>query len=62
MSDYKVAGWATVGSKSPGPPIWDMVADYLRDQKTIRVGEMDTPRLINVKGNKGIADYSGKMS
>ena len=59
---YKVAGWATVGSKSPGPPIWDMVADYLRDQKTIRVGEMDTPRLINVKGNKGIADYSGKMS
>jgi len=59
---YKVAGWATVGSKSPGPPIWDMVAEYLRDQKIIKVGDMDTPRLINVKGNKGISDYTGKMS
>ena len=59
---YKVAGWATVGSKSPGPPIWDMVAEYLRDRKTIRVDEVDTPRLINVAGNKGIADYDGKIS
>jgi len=59
---YKVAGWATVGSKSPGPPVWDMVAEYLRDRKTIRVDQIDTPRLINVKGNKGIADYTGKIS
>ena len=59
---YKVAGWATVGSKSPGPPVWDMVAEYLRDKKTIRVEDVDTPRLINVAGNKGIADYAGKIS
>ncbi|MGB5486707.1 MAG: thiosulfohydrolase SoxB [Lysobacterales bacterium] len=59
---YKVAGWATVGSKSPGPPIWDMVAEYLRDRKVIRVDDIDTPRLINVKGNKGISDYAGKIS
>ena len=59
---YKVAGWATVGSKSPGPPIWDMVAEYLRDRKTIKVENVDTPRLINVAGNKGIADYVGKIS
>jgi sulfur-oxidizing protein SoxB len=59
---YKVAGWATVGSKSPGPPIWDMVAEYLRDRKVIRVDDIDTPRLINVKGNKGVADYAGKIS
>ncbi|MGA9573026.1 MAG: thiosulfohydrolase SoxB [Lysobacterales bacterium] len=59
---YKVAGWATVGSKSPGPPIWDMVAEYLRDRKVIRVDEVETPRLVNVAGNKGIADYAGKMS
>jgi len=57
-----VAGWATVGSKSPGPPIWDMVAEYLRDRKTIRVDGVDTPRLINVAGNKGISDYDGKIS
>lgn len=59
---YKVAGWATVGSKSPGPPVWDMVAEYLRDRKTIKVENIDTPRLINVAGNKGIADYTGKIS
>ena len=28
---YKVSGWATVGSKSPGEPVWDVVADYLRE-------------------------------
>jgi len=59
---YKVAGWATVGSKSPGPPVWDMVAEYLRDRKTIKVENVDTPRLINVAGNKGISDYAGKIS
>jgi sulfur-oxidizing protein SoxB len=59
---YKVAGWATVGSKSPGPPVWDMVAEYLRDKKTVRFDSVETPRLINVAGNKGIADYSGKVS
>jgi sulfur-oxidizing protein SoxB len=59
---YKVAGWATVGSKSPGPPVWDMVAEYLRDLKSIKVENVDTPRLVNVAGNKGIADYAGKIS
>ena len=24
---YKVAGWATVGSQSPGAPIWDLTAE-----------------------------------
>jgi len=59
---YKVAGWATVGSKSPGPPIWDVVAEYLRDRKVIKIDELETPRLINVAGNKGVADYAGKIS
>jgi len=59
---YKVAGWATVGSKSPGPPIWDMVAEYLRDRKVIKIDDLETPRLINVAGNKGVADYAGKIS
>jgi len=59
---YKVAGWATVGSKSPGPPIWDMVAEYLRDRKTIKVEDIDTPGLMNIAGNKGISDYAGKIN
>jgi sulfur-oxidizing protein SoxB len=59
---YKVAGWATVASKAPGPPVWDVVAEYLRDQKVVRIDKLDTPRLINVAGNPGIANYSGKIS
>jgi len=57
--NYKVAGWATVGSKSPGPPIWDIVAEYLREKKTITVDKVNTPVLKNVANNVGLADYSG---
>ena len=51
---YKVAGWATVGSQAPGRPIWDVVADYLRDQKTASVSKLNTPRLQGVEGNPGL--------
>ncbi len=54
---YMVAGWATVGSKSPGRPIWEVVADYLRDQKSIKIDKLNTPKLVNVKGNPGIDAY-----
>ncbi len=52
---YKVAGWATVGSKSPGAPIWDVVADYLRREDSVRIDKLNTPKLKNVSGNPGIA-------
>ncbi len=55
---YKVAGWATVGSQSPGRPVWDVVAEYLRSEKTVRVDKLTTPVLRNVAHNPGIADYS----
>jgi sulfur-oxidizing protein SoxB len=51
---YKVAGWATVGSLSPGAPVWDVVAEYLRDQKVARITKFNTPKLINVDGNPGL--------
>jgi sulfur-oxidizing protein SoxB len=54
---YMVAGWATVGSQSPGRPIWEVVADYLRDQKTIKIKKLNTPKLVGVDGNPGIAEY-----
>ncbi len=54
---YMVAGWATVGSKSPGRPIWEVVAEYLRDQKSIKIDKLNTPKLVNVKGNPGIDAY-----
>ncbi len=53
--NYKVAGWATVGSQSPGAPIWDVVADYLRREDTARIKKLNTPKISNVAGNPGIA-------
>ena len=54
---YKVAGWATVGSQSPGKPVWDIVAAYLRDRQVISLDRFESPRLKGVTGNPGIADY-----
>jgi len=51
---YKVAGWATVGSQSPGAPIWEVVADYLRRTDSARITKLNTPKLKNVAGNPGI--------
>jgi sulfur-oxidizing protein SoxB len=58
---YVVAGWATVGSQSPGEPIWETVATYLRDVKTVKLEKLNTPKLKNVDGNPGIADYAGAI-
>jgi len=55
---YRVTGWATVGSKSPGPAVWDVVADYLRIQKVAKIDKINTPRLKNVGSNPGLMDYS----
>ncbi len=55
--NYKVAGWATVGSQSPGEPVWDVVADYLRDRKSAKLEKINTPKLKNVDDNPGISDY-----
>ena len=51
---YKVAGWATVGSKAPGKPIWDVVASYLRNQKHVNITQVNSPKLLNVNNNPGI--------
>ncbi len=60
--NYKVAGWATVGSQSPGKPIWEQVAEYLRHHKELKITKLNTPKLKNVKGNPGIADYPAILS
>jgi len=52
---YKVAGWATVGSKSPGEPIWETVENYLKNHQAIGKNlKVDTPEIVGVKGNPGI--------
>lgn len=52
---YKVAGWATVGSQSPGKPIWDVVSEYLRDEKQVKIKKLNQPKLKNVKDNPGFS-------
>jgi sulfur-oxidizing protein SoxB len=59
---YKVAGWATVNAQAPGPPIWDVVAEYLRDARVAGVGKLNTPVLRGVSSNPGIADYAGRFA
>ena len=53
---YKVAGWATVGSQSPGKPIWDVVSEYLRDEKQVKIKKLNQPKLKNVKDNPGFSN------
>ena len=52
--NYKVTGWATVGSQAEGAPVWEVVANYLRRVKTARIEKLNTPKLENVDGNPGI--------
>ena len=59
--NYKVAGWATVGSQAPGPPIWEVVAEYLRDTGVANITKLNTPVLRGVAGNPGLSDYSGAI-
>jgi sulfur-oxidizing protein SoxB len=56
---YRVAGWATVGSRASGPPIWEVVAAYLKDEKVARVKTLNTPVLKGVVTNPGLAGYPG---
>ena len=53
--EYPVAGWASVQENVPdNKPIWDVVAGYLKDKKTIGHVELNTPKLKGVKDNMGI--------
>jgi len=52
---YKVAGWAPVAEGASGEPVWEVVLRYLKAKKTIRIAEVNRPRLIGVEGNPGRA-------
>ncbi len=53
--EYPVAGWASVAQPMDGRPIWDVVAEYLRDQKTISKIDLNEPLLKGVDSNPGLA-------
>ncbi|VVE06694.1 5'-nucleotidase [Pandoraea horticolens] len=50
---YKVAGWAPVAEGAQGEPVWDVVARYLRAQKTVVAKAPKVPSIKGMKGNLG---------
>ena len=55
---YRVAGWAPVSREARaagGEPIWDVVARYLRDRKTVPPLRPNVPVLHGVGGNAELA-------
>jgi sulfur-oxidizing protein SoxB len=55
---YKVAGWAPVSEEAKnagGEPIWDVMAKYLRELKTVKRVTLNLPRLEGTAGNPGMA-------
>ena len=55
--NYRVAGWAPVSeeAKNSGEPIWEVVAKYLRDVKTLKPVQLNMPKLKGAANNPGIA-------
>ncbi|MCW5667674.1 MAG: thiosulfohydrolase SoxB [Piscinibacter sp.] len=55
---YKVAGWAPVAeeARSAGnKPVWEVVEPWLKAKGKVAPRPLNTPRLIGVQGNPGIA-------
>jgi sulfur-oxidizing protein SoxB len=55
---YKVAGWAPVAQGAKGEPIWEVVEQWLKAQKTVSARKLNQPRLIGIGSNPGIADWT----
>ncbi|MEW5789768.1 MAG: thiosulfohydrolase SoxB [Pseudomonadota bacterium] len=51
---YKVAGWAPVAEGAQGAPIWDVVAEYLRDVKVVKPVKLNQPKVVGMEGNPGM--------
>ena len=52
---YKVAGWAPVAEGASGEPIWDVVETWFRSHPEPAPARLNTPRLIGVADNPGLA-------
>jgi S-sulfosulfanyl-L-cysteine sulfohydrolase len=55
---YRVASWAPVSQEARaagGEAMWDVVARYLRDRKTVRPLQPNVPVLRGIAGNAGLA-------
>ncbi len=46
--DYAVAGWASVNEGTEGPPIWDVVMDWIGKQDTVSLPENRSVRVVGM--------------
>jgi sulfur-oxidizing protein SoxB len=51
---YSVAGWASVARPLEGKPIWEVVEEYLLQNKTVQVKEVNVPKIKGIKDNMGL--------
>ncbi len=51
---YSIATWGSVQPQPEGRAIWDIVAEYLRHHKSVRIKLPNTPKCVNVDGNPGL--------
>jgi sulfur-oxidizing protein SoxB len=55
---YKVAGWAPVSEEAraaSNPMVWDVIESWLKAKGHVSPGRLNTPRLIGIDSNPGIA-------
>ncbi len=53
---YKVTGWASVQPQPKSlPDIWDVVAEYLRTVKAVKIDKPNIPKIKGITGNPGYA-------
>jgi sulfur-oxidizing protein SoxB len=52
---YKVAGWAPVAEGAKGQPIWEVVATYMKDRKTLKPPRLNLPAIKGAQTNPGWA-------
>ena len=50
---YRVAGWASVAGPLEGTPIWDVVTEYLKHHKKVKISELNIPKIKGVSRNPG---------
>jgi sulfur-oxidizing protein SoxB len=58
---YTVSGWAQVNEVGAGRLMWDVTADYLRRQKSLKLDKINSPTIVGVKNNPGIENYEGNL-
>ncbi len=46
--DYVVAGWASINEGTQGPPIWDVVSQYLGAKKTVSPRPLDAVKVVGL--------------